>query len=297
MFKRIADKALKNIKDSENPSAAKKEFEVVFSDFIKPLIEGEVDEIEVEMKKTSLYITEVGEKSIEFRKNQGESKHSLSIATLKKMYDNGSNDIISGGLQHYYNPILELLLDKGKSNVVAVQRQNYVIIIDEINRANISRVFGELITLIEKDKRSHGKIPLTATLPSGDSFIVPSNLYIIGTMNTADKSIALLDIALRRRFQFIPMYPDSSSTSDKVVHDAIIMDTINKEIIDRKGHDFTIGHSYFMGDDYELKDSINNKVLPLLLEYFMNDYDEVKKICAAANLNVDGWPMQLVEND
>ncbi|MBF4983913.1 AAA family ATPase [Nonlabens mediterrranea] len=297
VFKRIADKALKNIKDSENPSAAKKEFEVVFSEFINPLVEGELAELEVQMKKTSLYITEVGEKSIEFRKNQGDSKHSLSIATLKKMYDNGSNDIISGGLQHYYNPILELLLEKGKSNVVAVKRQNYVIIIDEINRANISRVFGELITLIEKDKRSHGKIPLTATLPSGDSFMVPSNLYIIGTMNTADKSIALLDIALRRRFQFIPMYPDSSSTSDKVVHDAIIMDTINKEIIARKGHDFTIGHSYFMGDDYELKDTIDNKVLPLLLEYFMNDYDEVKRILAAANLKVDGWPMQLVEND
>jgi 5-methylcytosine-specific restriction protein B len=297
VFKRIADKALKNLNDFRNPAAAKKEFDIVFSEFIKPLVEEEKQDIEVMMKQTSYFITEVGEKSIEFRKNQGESKHTLSIATLNKMYDKGKNEIISGGLQPYYNPILEVLLEKGKSNVLPVQEQNYVIIIDEINRANISRVFGELITLIEKDKRSHGEIPLTSTLPSGDSFIVPSNLYIIGTMNTADKSIALLDIALRRRFQFIPMYPDSRSTEDKIVYDPEIMESINKEIIDRKGHDFTIGHSYFMGDDYELKDTIDNKVLPLLLEYFMNDYDEVKKILAAANLTVDGWPLQLVEND
>lgn len=173
----------------------------------------------------------------------------------------------------------------------------YVIIIDEINRANISRVFGELITLIEKDKRSHGKIPLSATLPSGQKFIVPSNLHIIGTMNTADKSIALLDIALRRRFEFVPMYPDSNSTEDKIVNDATILDDINKEVISRKGHDFTIGHSYFMGEDYILKNTIDNKVIPLLLEYFMNDFEEVKKILGAANIKVDGWPMQYVAND
>ncbi|ARV10134.1 hypothetical protein BTO05_10980 [Winogradskyella sp. PC-19] len=173
----------------------------------------------------------------------------------------------------------------------------YVIIIDEINRANISRVFGELITLIEKDKRSHGKIPLKSILPSGESFIVPSNLYIIGTMNTADKSIALLDIALRRRFEFVPMYPDSKSTEDKVVKDSNILDAINEEIINRKGHDFTIGHSYFMGEDYDLKNTIDNKVIPLLLEYFMNDFEEVKKIMSAANITVDGWPMQYIPND
>src|SRR5690606_14342390 len=130
--------------------------------------------------------------------------------TLRKMYNSGVNDIILGGLQPYYNPILNVLLEKGKSQLTPVEKKNYVIIIDEINRANISRVFGELITLIEKDKRYGDKIPMQVTLPSGDTFTVPSNLYIIGTMNTADKSIALLDIALRRRFEFVPKYPDVS---------------------------------------------------------------------------------------
>jgi hypothetical protein len=299
VFKRIADKALKNLMDSKNPAAAKKEFSTVLNELIQPLSDGDKEEVEIKMKKTSFYITEVGEKSIEFRKNQGDSKHTLSIATLKRMYDKGSNEIILGGLQPYYNPLLNVLLGKGKTNVEPVKKQNYVIIIDEINRANISRVFGELITLIEKDKRSGGKIPLTATLPSGDEFIVPSNLYIIGTMNTADKSIALLDIALRRRFQFIPMYPkyEVLENGSNAVSDFEILEKINNEIISRKGHDFTIGHSYFMGDDYELRDTIDNKVLPLLLEYFMNDYDEVKKILSAANLEVEGWPMQLVKND
>ncbi|MHA7941713.1 McrB family protein [Formosa sp. 3Alg 14/1] len=297
IFKKIADRALKNAKDSKNPDSAKKEFLEVFMELIKPLQEGETNEVEVKMKQTSFYITEVGEKSIEFRKNQGESKHSLSIATLKKMYDAGENKIILGGLQPYYNPILNELLQQGKRNVEQVLKQNYVIIIDEINRANISRVFGELITLIEKDKRSEGKTPLMATLPSGDKFIVPSNLYIIGTMNTADKSIALLDIALRRRFEFVPMYPNSQSTSDKIVYDATILDAINKEVISRKGYDFTIGHSYFMGEDYNLENTINNKVVPLLLEYFMNDIEEVQKILQLAKIIVDGWPMRYVSND
>jgi glucosamine 6-phosphate synthetase-like amidotransferase/phosphosugar isomerase protein len=75
------------------------------------------------------------------------------------------------------------------------------------------------------------------------------------------------------------------------------MDAINKEVISRKGHDFTIGHSYFMGEDYELKSTIDNKVVPLLLEYFMNDYEEVTKILGAANLKVEGWPLQLAEDD
>ena len=290
IFKRIADRALKNLEAANNPASAKKDFDVVFQELIQPLNDGDVEELEIKMKKSSFYITEVGEKSIEFRKNIGDSNHTLSINTLRKMYDKGENDIILGGLQPYYNPILELLLAKGKSQVTTVERKNYVIIIDEINRANISRVFGELITLIEEDKRSHGKIPMRVTLPSGDSFIVPSNLYIIGTMNTADKSISLLDIALRRRFEFVPMYP---KTDIEGVNSPTVLETINAEIIKRKGHDFTIGHAYFMGENYSLEKTINSKVIPLLLEYFMNDEKEVVTILKAADIEVTGWPMQM----
>lgn len=291
VFKRIADRAYKNLEASKNPAAAKKSFDVVFQELIQPLSDGDIEEIEIKMKKSSFFITDVGGKSIEFRKSIGNSEHTLSINTLRKMYDNGVNDIILGGLQPYYNPILAMLLEKGKSQLTAIERKNYVIIIDEINRANISRVFGELITLIEEDKRSEGKIAMRVTLPSGDPFIVPSNLYIIGTMNTADKSIALLDIALRRRFEFVPKYPDAEVEG---VHDSVILSLLNKAIQARKGYDFTIGHAYFMGDDYTLEKSVNKKVIPLLLEYFMNNEEEVIKIFKEANINIGGWPLKMI---
>ncbi|MBL0027520.1 MAG: AAA family ATPase [Saprospiraceae bacterium] len=171
---------------------------------------------------------------------------------------------------------------------------SYVIIIDEINRANISRVFGELITLIESDKRSHGDIPLQCTLPSGDEFIVPSNLYIIGTMNTADKSIALLDIALRRRFEFEAMYP-IYELQEKIVYHKDVLQKINASIITRKGYDFQIGHAYFMDGQTSLEDIMNKKVIPLLLEYFMNDKKEVEGILKGAELKIQEgvWPIKI----
>lgn len=201
-----------------------------------------------------------------------------------------------------YNRKKELLANTDLSDLRSIRSSevpNYVIIIDEINRANISRVFGELITLIEKDKRSHGEIPLKVTLPSGEKFIVPSNLFIIGTMNTADKSIALLDIALRRRFEFVPMYP-KYDIEDAIINENNLLQKINLEIISRKGHDFTIGHSYFMGIEFSLENTINNKVLPLMLEYFMNDYIEVKKILNNCGVLLnEEWPMKFagLKND
>ena len=129
-------------------------------------------------------------------------------------------------------------------------------------------------------------------LPSGDRFIVPSNLYIIGTMNTADKSIALLDIALRRRFEFEPMYPKYDIGNIQHVE---VLKKLNKQIISSKGHDFQIGHSYFMGDNTDLLQIMNKKVIPLLLEYYMNDEQEVKEILKNAGLKVEEgvWPLKI----
>jgi 5-methylcytosine-specific restriction protein B len=177
---------------------------------------------------------------------------------------------------------------------IEARKDNYVIVIDEINRANISRVFGELITLIEPDKRSHGDTPLEVKLPSGDHFVVPSNLYIIGTMNTADKSISLLDIALRRRFEFEPMYPLYKIEGSEI-YDADILLKLNEQIIKLKGYDFQVGHAYFMGENNDLLQRMNKKVIPLLLEYFMNDFKEVKNILFNAGLQVEenSWPLRI----
>lgn len=307
VFKDIADRALKNIIASEQPPVAKKTFENTFNEFVNPLIEGEVEEIEVKMKKVSYFITAITNKSIEFRKASGGTSHTLSISTLRKMYDAESVLDIQG-LSSYYSPLLDKLLKIGKDSSgkkEIIQRKNYVIIIDEINRANISRVFGELITLIEPDKRSHGKIPMEAKLPSGDTFIVPSNLYIIGTMNTADKSIALLDIALRRRFEFEPMYPKYSEDGLNV-NDEGVLKSINESIISDKGHDFQIGHSYFMDskeDPYDFGRRMNVKVIPLLLEYFMNDATAVTQIVSRAISNTQysidekTWPLRITKKN
>jgi 5-methylcytosine-specific restriction protein B len=297
IFKMLSQKALDNINSSEITTTEKMNFDEAFKEYFKPLTEGLVEEIEVKQKKVSFYITDLSKNSIRFRKASGSTAHSLSISTLMKMYDVESVLDIQG-LSVYYTPLLEELLRIGKSKKSTrdkVERQNYVLIIDEINRANISRVFGELITLIEPDKRSHGAIPLKATLPSGDDFIVPSNLYIIGTMNTADKSIALLDIALRRRFEFEAMYPQYEINGE-AVPDADVLRKLNGLIIERKGYDFQIGHSYFMDDSLDLIQRMNRKVIPLLLEYFMNDEKEVKDILQSVGLKIEpnSWPIRIM---
>lgn len=153
--------------------------------------------------------------------------------------------------------------------------KNYVIIIDEINRANISKVLGELITLIEEDKR-WGEVNQTCvTLQSGDLFAVPNNLYILGTMNSADKSISLIDAALRRRFEFIEQKPIPELVDDSELRKVFkkLNDTLAEEL---QSSDLLIGHSYFMGKTIkELPKIMNNSIVPLLYEYF---YDNKKKV-------------------
>lgn len=164
---------------------------------------------------------------------------------------------------------------------------NYVIIIDEINRANISKVFGELIALIEGDKRWGEVNETCATLQSGDVFAVPNNLYIIGTMNSADKSISLIDAALRRRFEFIEQYPDETLIDDVILRS--ILKKINVILADSlESSDLLIGHSYFMGKTADdLCVIMNNSIIPLLYEYYYDNKKKVIGVLTEALQNLD----------
>jgi len=178
--------------------------------------------------------------------------------------------------------------------------QKYVLIIDEINRGDIAKLFGELITLLEDDKRIGKKNEIIVELPaSGDKFGVPPNLYIIGTMNTADRSIALLDVALRRRFGFVEMNPDFGilkkehiEKNESLLKENKVFELLNKsiiaiELINEKicidpviGRDRQIGHSFFFKvlTNNDLVMVWRYEVLPLLEEYCYGDYKKINRI-------------------
>ena len=163
---------------------------------------------------------------------------------------------------------------------------DYAIFIDEINRGNVSAIFGELITLIENDKRIGGENEIKVRLPySKSEFGVPSNLFIIGTMNTADRSVEALDTALRRRFSFTEIMPDSTLLNKIEFNGftlAEVLEAINERIEVLLDRDHTIGHSYFLklqsGDVKGLKSVFANNIIPLLQEYFYHDYEKIALI-------------------
>ena len=170
-------------------------------------------------------------------------------------------------------------------------KEPYVFIIDEINRGNISKIFGELITLIETTKRAGKKECISTKLPySKEEFTVPDNVYIIGTMNTADRSIALMDTALRRRFYFEEMLPNYDLLKDIFVEDegvkvniGAMLKAINERIEYLYDREHTIGHAVFLelkenNNIDKLENTFKKSVIPLLQEYFYEDYDKIRLI-------------------
>ena len=189
------------------------------------------------------------------------------------------------GVVHYEirDGIFKRLCKRARNN----PDDHFAIIIDEINRGNISKIFGELITLIEADKREGMENAISVKLPySGEDFSIPQNVDIIGTMNTADRSLAVLDTALRRRFAFVEMMPDYKVLKDITV-DGIKMDELLRRLNERievlYDRDHMIGHAYFipLRDQPTLEhlgQIFQQRIIPLLQEYFFDDWEKIRLV-------------------
>ena len=183
--------------------------------------------------------------------------------------------------------------------------QHYVLVIDEINRGNIARIFGELITLVEDSKRIGGEDEARVTLPSSKtSFGVPPNLHVVGTMNTADRSIALLDTALRRRFVFEEMMPDASHPGVATDVDGVdcrkLLDAMNRRIAVLLDREHQIGHTYFLGVDTlaALARTFQTRIVPLLQEYFYDDWEKIRAVLKGNGfVRKSDPPEELVRSD
>ena len=244
----------------------------------------------------------------------GESVEEIerNIGRFRKLRDSGQIVMVTFHQNFAYEDFIEGIrpvLDDGATGQIKYERhegifkriaeaakkekdKRFVLIIDEINRGNIAKIFGELITLIEDSRRLDEDDETKVTLPySKDSFGVPNNLYLIGTMNTADRSIQLLDTALRRRFDFVEMMPKPELISENVegVNCKRMLEEMNKRITTLLDRERQIGHTYLLGvDDMAgLSDSFQNKIFPLLQEYFFDDWAKIRAVLGGNSFVVE----------
>jgi 5-methylcytosine-specific restriction protein B len=267
MFKMICEKARRLDMSDDN-------IEVKISEFIKKVKE---QPLTLKTKIGKEFIVSSNENGILFAKTSNDKDVPLLINHIKRYFKDGMEKIIDA--KSY-----EWAISKELYKDFTLDEKPYVLIIDEINRGNISRIFGELITLIEESKREGNDEALSLILPySQKSFCVPKNLYIIGTMNSSDRSLTGIDIALRRRFEFIEMMPDPN-VLESINVDGIdvqkLLKTINQRIEVLLDRDHTIGHANFMKlkDNPELSILANifrKQVIPLLQEYFYDDWERI----------------------
>ncbi|AJW63105.1 5-methylcytosine-specific restriction enzyme B [Elizabethkingia miricola] len=305
IFKRIVDKAKKTVHSSQN-STKEYTFDDAWSDLVQDAnIHLETEEpltLTIQTPNLGLKIIDIsdlGNLNLKPIYSEDSKVYTVSYSRTKKLQqafpdlsviknvNKEFREIIGGSNSTAYWSVLNYINNKIKEKAIIEIAQEtstflpHVLIIDEINRGNVSQIFGELITLIESDKRMGNKEALETTLPySKDKFGVPSNLYIIATMNTADRSIEALDTALRRRFCFEEVLPDLEVLNNKKIDDIelkTLLSVINKRIEILLDRDHTIGHSYFINitNSEDLRHTFKNNITPLLQEYFYGDYEKI----------------------
>ncbi len=286
IFYEIAQRARENYLSSLVEKGKLISVQDLLNDLLETLRSGEILELKT-TTNVSFTLEYLSESTIQLVYANGSKNNTLSVDTLFEVTD-GKREFTTS-LKSYYYPLKEHLLSKRVDTKTEKEElKNFVLVIDEINRANISKVFGELITLLEDDKRLGEANELKITLPNGEKdFGIPPNLFLIGTMNTADKSIALIDIALRRRFEFVGFYPQYEGYDENAIQ---LLQAINTSILEKKkSADYLIGHAYFMKNQ-PIDKVLESKIIPLLMEYFSGKTEIVSNIFEGSGWSVNYDP-------
>lgn len=274
----VKDGIFKSLCQNANPKNTVS-FENAYEKLQQKLAENEIIELKTPTDKSfSISLNKNGNLSL----MTGSKREKQGVLTKEKLLQQLNGKEVFIGWEGYFKGVINHLKAEFNFNPKTTENtKNYVLIIDEINRGNVSAIFGELITLLEEDKRKGNKEQTEVTLSySADKFSVPNNIYIIGTMNTADRSVEALDTALRRRFSFTEIQPNPRILLDSEYQDVDLkrlLETINQRIEVLIDKDHQIGHSYFIEiqnlDDLKLV--FKDKIIPLLEEYFYGDFGKI----------------------